>query len=61
MSFDKQRRNSEYLKDFPIPDSRSHTFHKSLQKHVGQKLNAGSLACLPSSLDLNHSHMENRD
>ena len=54
MIFDKQRRNAltgEYFKDFPTPDSRFHTFHKSLQKHSGQKLNAGSPPCLPSSLD----------
>ena len=45
MIFDKQRRNTltgEYLKAFPVPDSRFHTYHKALQKHGGQELNAGS-------------------
>ena len=54
MICDKQRRNTltgEYLKDFPIPESRFHRFHKSAQKHGGQELSAGSPPCLPSSLD----------
>ena len=66
MIFDKQRRNTqtgEYLKAFPVPGSRFHTFPKSLQKHGGTERNTDSPPCVPSSLDENHvhSHMENSD